>query len=114
MSKDPKRRESLRIEEAAFFQTHHHVFGKQLKHALESFRLPEEVRLKLKSPHPSEPHCPFTQSAHELKHLFHDGNYFVLNSFYALLLFLQKRKRRFSIVFQTFGNDLALVMTELE
>ena len=44
--------------------------------------------------------------------LWGEGRYFLIPSFFRLLIFLKKSKREFSIVFRTFGLDLKSVVYE--
>ena len=44
--------------------------------------------------------------------LYNEGKYFLIPSFYRLLMYMKKQKREFAIVFNTFGNDMPDVVYE--
>ena len=44
--------------------------------------------------------------------LYNEGKYFLIPSFYRLLMYMKKQKREFAIVFNTFGHDMDDVVYE--
>ena len=44
--------------------------------------------------------------------LYNEGKYFLIPSFYRLLMYMKKQKREFAIAFNTFGNDMPDVVYE--
>ena len=81
---------------------------------MDFFRLPAEKRKMLQMPNSGNDDCQITKSMKELSHLFHDGNHFVLQSFFEVFLFLQKNKKKFSILLRTFGKDAPAVLEEMK
>lgn len=48
----------------------------------------------------------------DYKELLSNGRYFLIPSFFSLMRALKKAKRDYAIVFRSFGNDIAGVVSE--
>lgn len=44
--------------------------------------------------------------------LFGEGKYYIIPSFFRLMMYMKKQKREFAVVFNTFGNELENVVYE--
>lgn len=112
--KNKKNHRLVHEEESTFFSRHAKIFGQELKAILQKFRLPEEFHSDPKFDQESESMDPkIAKKIQEFKQLYHDGNYFILPSFYEILITLQKLKKRYSVLFRTFGRDFPSVQKEL-
>jgi hypothetical protein len=49
-----------------------------------------------------------------LRELYGEGRYFIIPSFFKLLMYLKKTKQEFAICFRTFGQDLKKVVFEMD
>lgn len=114
VQKDRQLRQQVLEQEHNFFAENSKCFGKEINKILRSFKIPPHFEESLKScEHPVDDDPNMRGVLCNLKSLFDDGNFFVLPSFYQLLIFLQKINKRFVLLFRTFGQDFEMVMREL-
>lgn len=64
--------------------------------------------------HMNEEECPDDPSAEDWANIARMGRYQILPAFYNLLIYLTKEKRKFSLVFRAFGNEIPLLQRELK
>lgn len=53
-----------------------------------------------------------TEEAKILMHMFGEGKYHLIPSFFRTLIFLKKQKREFAVCFRTFGKDIKNIVWE--
>ena len=91
------------------------TFNLEIQKILAAFKLPNFYKETLSSPEKMQiSEKKLDQVLENLRHLFADGNSFILPSFYELIFYLQKINKKFSLLIRTFGIDHSTVNQELQ
>lgn len=98
-----------------FFIENSKTFNLEIQKILAAFKLPNFYKEAVSSPEKTPISDKKLEQVFEnLRHLFADGNSFILPSFYELIFYLQKINKKFSLLIRTFGNDHSTVNQELQ